>query len=84
MDQPKEEPAIVEIGNAISPPSEKRASRCIQSKLSWNKPRPEEAKVAMEEERGKCEEIEMEGKKKGRPRGRTPKKVQFLPWIVYI
>ena len=78
MDEPREDGAIVEIANEISPPSAKRARKCVQSKLSWHKPPVEEATVlAIEEEKEKCEESKGEGKKKGKSRARTPKWVQF-------
>lgn len=79
MDQPKEDAAVAEIGSEISPPSAKRVKRCVQSKLTWHKPRVEEAKVVeVEEEKEKFEEVEGEGTKKGTSRAKTPKKVGFF------
>ncbi|XP_020257075.1 uncharacterized protein LOC109833706 isoform X2 [Asparagus officinalis] len=89
MDLSKEEGVVVEIGNEISPPSAKPAKRCIQSKLSWHKPRAEKGKSLVieeeKEEKEKCDEIEGDGKKKGKSRPRTPKReLQSsqlkLPW----
>lgn len=81
MDQPKEDAAVAGIGSEISPPSAKKVKRCIQSKLSWHKPRV----VEVEEEKEKCEEVEGEGKKNGKSRAKTPKKdskspQSKLPW----
>ncbi|KAJ6798913.1 Uncharacterized protein M6B38_212620 [Iris pallida] len=59
MEEPTEKPPAV----GISPPEPKRQRRCVQSKLSWHKPRVEEEKKEEEEE--KKEEEEEEEKEEG-------------------